>query len=173
MSANRTALRCKWAAATGLLASLMLAACGGGSDDNSAAATERAQALSQRSVDGSRLDSALGAELQRHGFSGRIASTLELRLGRTIDAQLADLGRKLFFDTIVGLHDDNACAGCHSPAAGMGDTQSIAIGIQSNRIVGPARSGPRNQRRSPAVVNTAFFPKLMWNGRFGSTAGAR
>ncbi len=27
-------------------------------------------------------------------------------------------------------------------------------------------SGPRNQRRSPLVINTAFYPKLMWNGRF-------
>ena len=42
----------------------------------------------------------------------------------------------------------------------MGDSQSIAIGVQSNRIVGPGREGPRNQRRTPTVVNTAFYPAL-------------
>jgi len=77
----------------------------------------------------------------------------------------------LFFDTAGGLHDDNACAGCHAPATGFGDTQSIAIGIQSNRVVGPHRAGPRNQRRTPSVVNTAFYPNLMWNGRFSAPSG--
>ena len=66
---------------------------------------------------------------------------------------------------------DNACAGCHSPAAGFGDTQSIAIGIDSNRVVGPDRTGPRNQRRAPMVLNNAFFPALMLNGRFSSLSG--
>src|SRR5207237_8636357 len=51
---------------------------------------------------------------------------------------------------------------------GFGDTQSIAIGIDNNGVVGPDRGGPRNQRRTPMVVNTAFFPNLMWNSRFAS-----
>ena len=73
-----------------------------------------------------------------------------------------------FFDTAVGLNNDNNCSGCHSPTAGFGDTQSIAIGIDNNGIVGPDRTGPRNQRRTPIVVNTAFFPNLMWNSRFAA-----
>ena len=120
---------------------------------------------------GDRLDAQLSAELLRVGFTGNIQATLEPRLQRRIDPQLADLGRALFFDTAGGLHDDNACGGCHSPAAGMGDTQSIAFGVQNNGIVGPDRSGPRNQRRSPMVVNTAFYPGLMWNGRFYARSG--
>jgi cytochrome c peroxidase len=118
-----------------------------------------------------RLDRLLAAELRRHHFTGRTASTLEQRLGRRLDPDLAQLGRLLFFDSIAALHDDNSCAGCHSPAAGFGDTQSIAIGIQNNGIVGPKRTGPRNQRRSPMVMNASFFPSLMWNGRFSSPAG--
>jgi cytochrome c peroxidase len=112
------------------------------------------------------LDDELAAVLERAGFTGRVESTLEARLGRPIDGRLADLGRLLFFDKIGALHSDNSCAGCHSPTAGFGDTQSIAIGIQNNNIVGHNRSGPRNQRRTPTVVNAAFFPNLMWNGRF-------
>src|SRR6185295_9859391 len=55
---------------------------------------------------------------------------------------------------------------CLSPTRGFGDTQSIAIGIENNGIVGPDRTGPRNQRRTPMAINTAFFPNLMWNSRF-------
>jgi cytochrome c peroxidase len=116
------------------------------------------------------LDRELAEALAAANFTGRVESTLETRLGRPIDPELAELGKLLFFDRILGLHDDNACAGCHSPANGFGDTQSIAIGIQSNEIVGPGRTGPRNQRRSPMIVNSAFYPKLMWNGRFRSAS---
>lgn len=113
----------------------------------------------------------LEISLRKAGFSGKIESTLVARLGRPIDTRLADLGRKLFFDPIGGLHNDNTCAGCHAPSAGFGDTQSIAIGVQNNRVVGPGREGPRNQRRTPTVVNTAFYPALMWNGRFSAPSG--
>ena len=100
-----------------------------------------------------------------------IESTLETRLGRPINGKLANLGQLLFFDRSGGLHNDNTCAGCHAPADGFGDTQSIAIGVQNNLVVGPDRTGPRNQRRTPSVVNTAFYPNLMWNGRFSAPSG--
>lgn len=114
------------------------------------------------------VDQQLQVTLQKVGFTGRIDSTLETRLGRKLDSRLANLGRLLFFDVAGGLHNDNTCGGCHAPSSGFGDTQSIAIGIQSNLIVGPHRTGPRNQRRTPSIVNTAFYPSLMWNGRFSS-----
>jgi cytochrome c peroxidase len=117
------------------------------------------------------LDQNLEAVLREVGFTGRIESTLEARLGRQLNQQLADLGRLLWFDTLTGLNDDNTCAGCHSPTNGFGDTQSIAIGIENNGIVGPHRAGPRNMRRTPMVINTAFYPKLMWNSRFASLSG--
>src|SRR5205085_11859587 len=41
----------------------------------------------------------------------------------------------------------------------------------NNRIVGPDRAGPRNMRRAPMVINTAFFPSLMWNSRFAALSG--
>src|SRR4030081_3089096 len=102
------------------------------------------------------LDAQVRATLQAAHLTGRIESTLEARLGRKINPQLAELGRLLFFDNSGGLHLDNTCAGCHAPSTGLGDTQSIAIGVQNNLVVGPHRTGPRNQRRTPSVVNTAF-----------------
>jgi cytochrome c peroxidase len=124
--------------------------------------------LSTFVVSSATIDEQLAAVLAQHGFTGRIESTLEPRLGRKLDNQLVDLGRLLFFDTVGGLNNDNNCSGCHSPKNGFGDSQSIAIGIDNNGIVGPDRAGPRNQRRTPAVVNTAFYPNLMWNSRFAA-----
>jgi len=114
------------------------------------------------------LNRQLRAVLSALGFTGRMESTLEQRLGRPVDRQLADLGRLLWFDTVTGLNDDNSCGGCHSPTNGFGDTQSIAIGIDNNNLVGPNRTGPRNQRRTPIVINNVFYPNLMWNSRFAS-----
>lgn len=134
--------------------------------------TSIAAAHDQRALArGSELDQHLAAALQAAGFTGTIESTLEQRLGRRIDHELADLGRLLWFDTITGLNNDNTCAGCHSPTNGFGDTQSIAIGIENNGIVGPDRAGPRNMRRAPMAINTAFFPNLMWNSRFAALSG--
>src|SRR5688500_17150199 len=117
------------------------------------------------------LDEALRAALDEHGFTGRVGQSLEQRLGRKVDNQLAELGRLAFHDSLLGLADDNSCAGCHAAPAGFGDTQSIAIGVENNGTVGPGRTGPRNQRRAPSVINNAFFPALMWNSRFSALSG--
>lgn len=127
--------------------------------------------LTPRVASATPLDDAVAQTLASHGFSGRIEATVETRLGRPIDRKLADVGRFLWFDTIAGLADDNACGGCHSPGAGFGDTQSIAIGVDNNGVVGPGRTGPRNQRRTPSAINTVLYPRLMWNGRFAALSG--
>jgi cytochrome c peroxidase len=121
------------------------------------------------------LDGDLAAVLSAAGFTGDIElafqTRLEANLGRPIDSKLADLGRMLWFDKLHSLHQDNTCGGCHSPTNGFGDSQPMAIGVQNNNEVGPHRDGPRNQRRSPLVVNTALYPAMMWNGRFNSLSG--
>jgi cytochrome c peroxidase len=117
------------------------------------------------------LDEQLAAVLSRHGFTGAIEAQFKAQLGRPIDAKRAQLGRFLWFDIITGLNDDNTCAGCHSPTNGFGDTQSMAIGIDNNFMVGPSRTGPRNQRRTPLAINTALYPTLMWNSRFAALSG--
>ena len=117
------------------------------------------------------LDGQVRAVLSSAGFTGTIQAQFLAALGRPLDPQLADLGRLLWFDKSGGLHDDNSCGGCHSPSRAFGDTQSIAIGIQNNNVVGPDRKGPRNQRRTPFASNTPFYPNLMWNGRFSAISG--
>jgi cytochrome c peroxidase len=152
-----------------LTLALASTALGGCSDAEPARAV--APVAAAPSVGASSLDATLRAYLTSHGFTGHIASTLEARLGRRIDRQLADIGRQLWFDPIHGLNGDNTCGGCHSPTNGFGDTQPFAIGIDNNRIVGPDRSGPRNQRRTPMAINAAFYPTLMWNSRFFARSG--
>jgi cytochrome c peroxidase len=136
------------------------------------AAVPAATAQSENKKDEEALNRSLETTLRKVGFTGKIESTLATKLGRPLDPKLAEVGRRLFFDPITGIRGDNSCAGCHAPSAAFGDTQSIAIGVQSNMVVGPGRQGPRNQRRAPSVLNAAFFPQLMWNARFGAPSGS-
>ena len=121
------------------------------------------------------VDRNLEAVLAAARFTGEIQQTYQRRitrtLGRPINPQLANLGRLLWFDKFQSLGRDNTCGGCHSPTNGIGDSQPIAIGVQNNNVVGPHRAGPRNQRRTPTVVNTALYPNMMWNSRFASATG--
>lgn len=103
------------------------------------------------------LDRQLISVLRNAGFTGRIESTLPTRLGRPVNTRLANLGRLLFFDNILGLHKDNSCAGCHSPAFSFGDTQSIAIGVDSNRIVGSTVSAREISERHHRLQTVLSF----------------
>jgi cytochrome c peroxidase len=128
--------------------------------------------LAPRSARGdSSLDQDLRSALATYGFTGRIESTVEARLGRPINQKLAAVGHYLYFDAILAIKQDNACAGCHSPTTGFADTQSIAIGIDSNGLVGPSRTGPRNRRRALTSINAVFYPKATWTMRFESLSG--
>jgi cytochrome c peroxidase len=120
----------------------------------------------------SNLDDQLAGLLAEHGFTGNIESTLEQKLGRRINTRLADIGRLLFFDSILSLNGDVSCASCHSPTAGFSDTLPISVGVGNNGIVGPGRRGPFNKRRAPRLINAAFFPKLMWDSRVVAFSGS-
>jgi cytochrome c peroxidase len=151
--------------ASGLLAMELIACAVSLTASGHAVGTPHTHALART------LDATLARVLNDAGFTGEIESTLERRLGRRINPTLADLGRLLWFDPLHSLRHDNTCGGCHSPTNGFGDSQGMAIGVQNNSLVGPDRTGPRNQRRSPLVINTAFLSALMWNGRFSAPSG--
>jgi cytochrome c peroxidase len=118
------------------------------------------------------VDRQLRAVLTANGVTGTIDRSLPTRLGRSIIPKLQNLGRELFFDPVLSLHNDVACAACHDPSAGFADSQPIAIGVQAvGMIAGASRAGPRNQRRSPTITNSVFYPVLMWDGRFSAPSG--
>lgn len=141
----------------------LVAACSDGGPRQSLAPPEPDIALTPADV-----DAKLYRVLNEVGMTGRVGQSLTTRLGRPLDPRLVTIGQLLFFDAENGLHGDNSCAGCHNPKNGFGDSQSIAIGIDNNGVVGPGRTGPRNQRRTPILTNIAFAPALMWNSRFFS-----
>src|SRR5688572_33438394 len=53
------------------------------------------------------LDDELTDRLRALGLTGSVADSLEHRLGRKVDPQLADVGRLLWTDTTGGLPGDN------------------------------------------------------------------
>jgi len=162
-------MRIKWLKV--IIVLLVIAACG----VMMSAPSQNVKAQSGSTNEGNNereiLNGQLTSVLRTLGFTGRIQSELVRRLGRPIDSRLADLGRITFHDSLLGLNNDNSCAGCHAAPVGFGDTQSIAIGVENNNIVGPERAGPRNQRRAPMLLNNAFYPTLMLNSRFASLSG--
>jgi cytochrome c peroxidase len=67
----------------------------------------------------------------------------------------ASLGKKLFFDPRLSLMSAQSCASCHSPGLGWGDGLSLGVGDGMKRL----------DRRTPTIVNSAWGPLFMWDGR--------
>lgn len=149
------------AGVTVLLLGLVVAACD--SDDRDAIV-----GVDDDENVGMELDQSLQLRLEGSGLDGRLEEQLEARLGRPVDGRLAEVGRLLFFDRVLSLTEDNSCAGCHGPNVAFNDAVSISIGVDNNLVVGEDRQGPHNLRRAPTVLNSAFYPRLMWDGRFES-----
>jgi cytochrome c peroxidase len=79
------------------------------------------------------------------------------------------LGNLLFYDPILSVDGETACATCHSEFWGMGDALPVAVGNGAGPLAGPGREGENTLRRnSPALFNIAFRESLFWDGREAS-----
>ncbi len=65
------------------------------------------------------------------------------------------LGRALFFDPRLSGSNWISCASCHNPALGWSDGLPTAIGHGFKTL----------KRKTPTIVNTAYNPLQMWDGR--------
>lgn len=72
-----------------------------------------------------------------------------------ITAEKVALGRLLFFDADLSADGTIACASCHQPALGFGDSTRVSVGIHG-------RLGARN---SPTLMNRVFGRRFFWDGR--------
>jgi cytochrome c peroxidase len=88
--------------------------------------------------------------------------TVPLGLGRRtvpddnpLTALRVDLGRKLFFDTILSADKTVACATCHLPERGFAGGRAKSRGI----------GGREGDRRAPTLLNRAFGTSFFWDGR--------
>lgn len=66
-----------------------------------------------------------------------------------------ELGQALFFDPRLSAKGMMSCASCHNPALGWADGRPTAVG-HDMKILG---------RATPTIVNAAFNPLQMWDGR--------
>lgn len=65
------------------------------------------------------------------------------------------LGEMLFFDSRLSVHGHTSCASCHLPERGWADGFPGSMRFMGERMA----------RNSPSVLNVAFNPLHMWDGR--------
>jgi cytochrome c peroxidase len=65
------------------------------------------------------------------------------------------LGRLLFFDPRLSANSAISCASCHQPNQGWTDGLPLSFGY----------AGSVHWRNTPTVINSAFHPKLDWDGK--------
>lgn len=72
-----------------------------------------------------------------------------------VDAAQAELGRLLFYDPVLSVNNDLACASCHHPDLGFADGWPTAQGAHGDPL----------RRNTPSLWNVAFAAPLFWDGR--------
>ncbi|HWV30070.1 MAG TPA: cytochrome c peroxidase [Dyadobacter sp.] len=72
------------------------------------------------------------------------------------DTELADLGKKLFFETRLSSNGTRSCASCHNPALHFTDGLPRSIGIHPGQAV---------RRNAASLLYSSFQHAQFWDGR--------
>lgn len=72
-----------------------------------------------------------------------------------VDTRKVELGKKLFFDTILSADDTISCASCHDLENGGDDGLKFSFGIK----------GQEGDINAPTVLNSVYNFRQFWNGR--------
>ena len=81
----------------------------------------------------------------------------------SIEDELAQLGKKLFFSKALGGQQDSACVSCHHPALGGADDLSLSVGVDAINpdLLGLGRvhkdGEPLVPRNAPTVFNAGLW----------------
>lgn len=75
-----------------------------------------------------------------------------------IERRSFDLGRKLFFDSILSQDLSLSCASCHQPDHGFSVAEALPAGIKGKPV----------ERHPPSIINRAWGTLQSWDGRAGS-----
>jgi cytochrome c peroxidase len=86
-------------------------------------------------------------------FASEPISPIPLNI--TYDKQKANLGKELFFDTILSQNDSISCHSCHLIDQGGDDNLQFSIGIE----------GKVGNINAPTVLNSVFNFVQFWDGR--------
>ena len=76
----------------------------------------------------------------------------------TVNVEMLDLGRHLFYDPILSGDSTQSCASCHRQEHGFSDPNRFSKGI----------SGAEGVRQSMALINLVYSQHFMWDGRHAS-----
>lgn len=87
------------------------------------------------------------------GFGGLRIPLPDHRGGYT--PQQIDLGRYLFFDTLLSGDGSQSCASCHQPDKGFSDGLARSVGVEGREL----------ERSAPSLWNVGFLQSLFWDGR--------
>ena len=80
-------------------------------------------------------------------------------------AEKSELGRLLYFDSVLSGNNDISCAHCHHPDLGFSDNRGLSMG-KGGKGLGQTRNGGTIIRRgSPTIWNTAYNHRQFWDGR--------
>ena len=71
-------------------------------------------------------------------------------------AEQVELGRLLFWDPILSVAQDTACASCHHPDFDYSDGVFASLGTGATGLGSQRTGGLRTTRNSPTVLNTVF-----------------
>lgn len=72
--------------------------------------------------------------------------------------EIAELGRKIFFDKNLSSTKTVACATCHLPGKAFTNGEPLGIGVH----------GRTTKRNVPSLFNVAYRPLLQWDGYAGT-----
>ncbi|WP_249348236.1 cytochrome-c peroxidase [Pseudoalteromonas aurantia] len=114
------------------------------------------------------LDSELRALIAQFELTGHISGQ---DTAPTIHDPIPQLGMQLFFSKALGVEKCVACASCHHPKLGGGDSLSLPIGVNAVDAdkVGLSRQAMNDEidipRNSPTIFNVGLATQaLFWDG---------
>jgi cytochrome c peroxidase len=100
------------------------------------------------------------ADLPRRESSWRIETAMGLPGSIPVPAdapatpEIAELGRKLFFDKGLSSNGQVSCGSCHQPERAFTNGEATGTGVD----------GRKTYRNVPSLLNVAFRPLLRWDG---------
>lgn len=77
---------------------------------------------------------------------------------QSVNVPMAELGKRLFFDTRLSGDDSLSCASCHIPQNGYSHPDAL----------GPAYTGSKGFRNVPSLINTTYKEVWFHDGRIGT-----
>ena len=100
----------------------------------------------------------LPAELQVKDIPAGLDANRPVPDDNPLTEAKVQLGRKLFFDSILSADGTVSCASCHDPAHGFAGKSRVGTGI----------GGKKTTRNVPSLFNRAYGTAFFWDGRESS-----